>query len=143
MITRILSALRWWTAVLAAALVLTHLAVAALTDVRTVALGPVGLVWLVLGALGCGALLGLACGRAVVAAAVAGVIAIFALGLIYSAVAWQLIGRMYTSFLELGTSDAVSLYVLPRALLAAVSAPLPCILGAGAVPALLPERWRG
>lgn len=139
---RILSRLRWWTAVLAAALLLTYMAVVSWSDVSTVAFGPAGPFWLGFAALCCGLLLGLACDRGVVAAAVAGGITVFAFGLSWSIVASQLIGRMFTSFLELGMSDTVSLYILPRAALVAVTAILPIVLGAGLVTALVPERWR-
>jgi len=134
--------LKWWTAVLAAALVLTHLAVVSWSDVSTVAFGPAGPVWLGVAALCCGALLGLACERGVVAMAVAGGLAVFAFGLVWSIIAWQLIGRMFTSFVELGMSDTVSLYILPRVALVAVTTILPGVLGAGVVIALVPEHLR-
>jgi len=142
MMSRIALALKWWSAVLAAALVLTYLAVVSWTDVSVVAFGPAGKVLLGIAAVCCGALLALAGERGVVAIAVAGGIAVFAFGLTWSIIASQLIGRMFTSFLELGMSDTVSLYVLPRAALVAVTTILPGVLGAGVVQALVPERSR-
>jgi hypothetical protein len=134
--------LTWWSATLAAALVMTYMAVVAWTDVGSVAVVRAGLPGMAAAALLCGALLGLACRRALVACIVAAGVATLAFGLVWSLVAWALVGRLFESFLELAASDMVSLFLLPRAgITLALTAGL-SLAAAAAMTALVPERLR-
>jgi hypothetical protein len=128
-------------ATVAAALVLTYVGTAALSEVGDFGLWPASLTWLGVAAVVCGALLALIGGGAAWSMVAASVLAALLFAGLWNMIYWTFLG-VYVDFFEITISNPFLYQVLPRcAIIVLTTAPLG-LIGVVAATILLPERYR-
>jgi hypothetical protein len=134
--------LRSASAVLAAALVMALVSLIALSDVRVIVPGQPGALWICSAGFLCGLLLAFASDRPFVAMGLAIALAAILFGIAWTAIVWTLLGRDAFTFIEVGLSDLVSLYLMPRALLMLLLGGLSGLVAVGGALLATPARFR-
>ncbi len=127
---------------LAAALILALVSLITLSDVRAIIPGQPGAIWLCSAGFLCGILLAFVAERPFVSISLAVGSATILFGLTWTTIVWTLLGRGSFSFIEVGLSDLVSLYLMPRALLMTLLTELPGLVAVGATMLATPARFR-
>lgn len=137
----VITMIRRWVTTVAAALVLTYVSTAALSEVGDFGLWPASLAWLGVAAVVCGALLALIGSSAAWLMVTASVLATLLFAGLWNMIYWTFLGA-YVGFFEIAISNPFLYQVLPRcAIILITTAPLG-LVGVVAATILLPERYR-
>ena len=133
---------RWWTAIMAAALVLAYVGTAAAPEVRDFALWQASLAWLCIFAATCGALLALvndSVRGAFWSIVAAPVLAVMILAGVWCYILWSFLGE-FLSLFEIMVSNLFNYQVLRSFFILITAVPFG-LLGVVVAKAFLPDRY--
>ena len=135
------SRVREWTAIFAAAMILTYVSTAAITQIHDYAFWPSSLTWVGVYATICGALLALVNKQAIRSMIMTSVIATLIFAGLWSYIFWSFLGE-YLSIFEIVISNLFFLRVLPQSIVILIMTILPGLLGLALVKTIVPGRYQ-